>query len=151
MLLSAEFLQTARHHMNEGGVLAFNSTYSPDAYKTAASVFEGVYQFGNFVVAGAKLNLPNQAESIRRISALQLNGKPLVDVDDPKVMHRLHTELDQFKPYNEAEMARSAGRPLQVITDQNMITEYRFGESVFSYLGKKRVRKPDAELALTPR
>lgn len=151
LLLSAEFLGTVKQHLREGGVLAFNTTSSPDAYKTAATVFKNVYQFANFVVAGEQMTLPAQDEYIRRIAALRLDSKPLVNPDDPEVMLKLLTEMKQFSPYNEAVFTTRAGRPLEVITDQNMITEYRFGESVFGYLSKKRAHVTAGEPAQAPR
>lgn len=128
MLLSRDFLQVARSHLNPGGVLAFNSTSSPDAYKTAASVFGKVYALRNFVVAGDTLALPDEAEAVRRMGAL-------VDVTQPQVLARVRDDLQRFIPYDEAAMAQQAGRPLEIITDQNMITEYKYGAPLLQRLG----------------
>ncbi len=34
-----------------------------------------------------------------------------------------------FEPYSAVEA--KAGRPLEIITEQNMLTEYRYGKSIF--------------------
>jgi hypothetical protein len=41
--------------------------------------------------------------------------------------------LCAFEPYQAVE--NRAGRPLQVITEQNMLTEYRFGKSLAATFG----------------
>ncbi len=128
MLLSQDFLRVVRSHLNPDGVLAFNSTSSPDAYKTAASVFGKVYQLRNFVVAGDTLALPDEAEAVRRLGAL-------VDVTQPEVKARVQADLRRFIPYDAAAMARSAGRPLEIISDQNMLTEYKYGAPLLKRLG----------------
>ncbi len=128
LLLSQDFLRQMRQHMLPGAVLAFNSTGSEDAYKTAASVFGKVYRLRNFVVAGDALALPEQAEAIRRLGAL-------VDVAQAEVLAKVHKDLEQFTAFDEAQAARAAGRPLEVITDQNMLTEYRYGAPLLHTLG----------------
>lgn len=128
MLLSQDFMRIAKSHLNPGGVIAFNSTSSPDTYKTAASVFGRVYRLKNFVVAGDTLALPEKAETVRRLA-------PLIDVSRPEVLAKIDQDLQTFIPYDEAEMARTAGRPLEIITDQNMLTEYRYGSKLLQELG----------------
>jgi predicted membrane-bound spermidine synthase len=128
MLLSQDFMRISKGHLNPDGVIAFNSTSSPDTYKTAATVFGKVYRLQNFVVAGDTLALPDEAESVRRLS-------PLLDVSRPEVLAKIHKDLQQFTPFDEAAMSRTAGRPLEVITDQNMLTEYRYGSSLLIELG----------------
>lgn len=141
MLLSKEFLGVAQRHMLPGAVIAFNSTYSPDVYKTAASVFSSVYQYGNFVIAGENIALPGEEEAMRRVAALRLPQGALVDMAQPAVSKRLKRNYEQFQHYDEAVLAAKAGRPIEVITDQNMLTEYKYGESVLGYLHLTRAGK----------
>jgi spermidine synthase len=89
MLLSQDFLQVMRQHMLPGAVLAFNSTGSEDAYKTAASVFGQVYRLRNFVVAGDTLALPDEAEIVHRL-------EPLIDVSRANVLAKVHADLGHF-------------------------------------------------------
>lgn len=127
MLLSDDFLRVARHHLRPGGVIAFNSTDSPDVYKTAAGVFRDVYKLRNFVVAGDGLVLPQEDEAVRRVGAL-------VNITNPAVEARVRTDFRQFERYDEALFAGRAGRRLETITDQNMLTEFRYGESLLANL-----------------
>lgn len=138
MLLSKEFLTVVRRHMQPGGVMAFNSTYSPDVYKTAAAVFPSVYKYGNFAVVGEAVTVPAMEEGQRRLAALRLpQGAALIDMGQPNVLLRVQHNLALFQAYNEAALASKAGRPIEVITDQNMLTEYKHGESVLAYLRHK--------------
>lgn len=138
LLLSKEFLTVARRHLLPGGVMAFNSTYSPDVYKTAAVVFPSVYKYGNFAVVGDAIAVPSMDEGLRRLAALRWpQGAALIDVGRPDVQLRVQRNLALFQPYDEAVLAGLAGRPIEVITDQNMLTEYKHGESVLAYLRHK--------------
>ena len=115
--------------MNPGAVLAYNSTYSLDVFKTASTVFGKVWCYGNFVIAGDAFTLPPEDEAIKRLAALRLDNRPLVDMARPEVVAKVKECMDKFEPYSAVE-AR-AGRPLEVITEQNMLTEYRYGKSIF--------------------
>jgi predicted membrane-bound spermidine synthase len=128
LLLSQDFLRQMRQHMLPGAVLAFNSTGSEDAYKTATSVFGEVYRLQNFVVAGDALTLPEEAEIIRRMGGL-------IDVSQADVLEKVHKDLQHFTRFDEAQAARAAGRPLEIITDQNMLTEYKYGAPLLYTLG----------------
>jgi spermidine synthase len=128
MLLSQDFLQVMRQHMLPGAVLAFNSTGSEDAYKTAASVFGQVYRLRNFVVAGDTLALPDEAEIVHRL-------EPLIDVSRANVLAKVHADLGHFTIFDERQAAQAAGRPLEIITDQNMLTEYKYGAPLLRTLG----------------
>lgn len=140
MLLSREFLSLMRQHMNPGAVLAYNSTFSRDVFQTASVVFPEVYIFGNFAIAGEKLAVPPEEEAIARIAALTLDGRQLVETNRPEVLDRVREKIRIFKPFARAENQgenRVGGndedtRPLEVITDQNMLTEYRYGQSIFN-------------------
>ena len=132
MLLSREFLDVLKSHMNPGAVLAYNSTYSWDAFRTAREVFDNIWCYGNFVIAGDGIVLPSEKEAIDRLAALRLDNRPLVDLSRPEVAARLKECMCNFEPYSAVE--NRAGRPLEVITEQNMLTEYRFGKSIFTVI-----------------
>ncbi|MBY0238051.1 MAG: methyltransferase [Burkholderiaceae bacterium] len=128
MLLSDDFLRVARSHLRPGGVLAFNSTDAPDVYKTAAGVFRDVYKMRNFVVAGDTLAMPEPDEAVRRLGAL-------VDTAQPAVAARVREDFQRFERYDEAVFSGRAGRRLHTITDQNMLTEFRYGDILLKNLG----------------
>ena len=133
ILLSREFLGLLREHMNPDAVLAYNSTFSWDVFKTASVVFPEVYTFGNFVIAGEKLTLPPEEEAIARMAALTLDGRQMLETSKPEVLLKLRETIHRFEPFATVcdEKEKSGHRPLEVITDQNMLTEFRYGKSIF--------------------
>ncbi len=121
MLLSREFMELARHRLADGGIYAFNSTGSPDAYATARAVFPHVYAFDTFVVASNRELSLDFATAARRLARVRLPHGRHVNVDDPRVTAKIASMVAKFRPY-EATSADA-----QVITDENLLTEYRHG------------------------
>ena len=136
LLLSQEFIAEIKQHMAKGAVLAYNATSSPDVLKTAATVFRQTYQLQNFVVAGDDIVIPSAQGASTRIAAVQQAGKPdlLPSASGPPQL--IADWETAFVPI--AELERVSSRPLEVITDQNMLTEFKYGRSVLGYLNKKR-------------
>lgn len=124
-LLSYEFLTVLKTHLKKEGILAYNTTSSPDALKTAAQVFSHAYLYSNFVFAGdfdwrAKLH---EKKAEKKLTQLLLDGKPLFQPHSEKlIQHFLNIPLVSV---NELEIKFK--RPLEVITDKNLITEYKYG------------------------
>lgn len=124
-LLSKEFLTLIKQHMQTDAVLAFNSTGSPDVLKTATSVFSHAYLYKNFVIAAnfdwrEKLHRP---AAVTALSQLQLDGKLLFPLGGSK-------EIKSFlsRPtYTLQQVELQTPRALEVITDYNLITEYKYG------------------------
>lgn len=121
-LLSQTFLRLVKQHMNPGAVLSYNATGSPDVLKTASTVFKNSYLYGSFVIAAdfdwrKRLHEPS---ALKKLAALQLDGAPLYRVHSEAVMKQ-HIEL----PTQGLETIK-IGRPLEVITDHNLITEYKY-------------------------
>jgi predicted membrane-bound spermidine synthase len=131
LLLSHEFLTLIRARMAPGGLLAYNTTGSPDALNTAASVFQHAYLYDNFAFCGdfdwrTKLSEPSSIDQLLRVRP---EGKPLFTEAD----HSLILDfLSRDRTATVAEIATKAGRPLEVITDRNLITEYKWDAPVFS-------------------
>lgn len=139
-LLSMEFMKILSDHMTEQSLLAFNATGSPDALATAAAVFPHAYRWvpSNFIYAGKwdfrTLDLPaarsrliglvSAVPGAERYSSSQLDGAvsgwlqpSLVDDSSNGKSAWIFKIQQQF----------ISGRPLEVITDRNMIVEYRYG------------------------
>ena len=126
LLLSREFLGIIKSHMTDTAVVTFNSTGSGDALKTAASVFPHAYLYDNFVVAASfdwrrTLQTPAAVAALR---AIKPAGVPMFGPNDGDVIADF---LDVRRITDLAEAEKKAGRPLEVITDRNLITEYRYG------------------------
>ena len=130
-LLSEEFLRMIKRHMNPNAVLSYNSTWSPDVLKTATEVFNYAYLYNSFIIAAdfdwrQKLNSP-QAENI--IRNLKLDGKLLYPPGSDKSIASVISEKLLSLPEVEA-LASSKGRSLEIITDQNLITEFKYGRKL---------------------
>lgn len=125
-LLSQEFLQLIQKHMAPGAVMAFNATGSPDAFFTAAHVFGYAYRYDNFVYA-ADFDFRSRKDSdeARKIySDVKIKDKNLFS---EKVL------INEFlnKRFVTVEQdEKNAGRPLEVITDNNGLTEFKYGYSL---------------------
>ncbi|HEV2957983.1 MAG TPA: hypothetical protein VGX95_17850 [Xanthobacteraceae bacterium] len=130
LLLSREFLTLVRSRMAPGALLAYNSTESPDALATAAAVFPHAYLYDNFVICAdfdwrARLDDPGAVAELRRIRP---EGKPLFAESDDALMRSF---LSRARTATVAEVAARVGRPLEIITDRNLITEYKYGRPLF--------------------
>lgn len=132
-LLSAEFLQLARQHLAPFGILAFNGTGAPDTLATAAAVFEHAYRRrdGNFIYAAQHdFRNPDSASARTRLLAV---GRKLL----PPGVHSHEALVPPIEKMlavgwiNVADEARLAGRALEVITDKNLLTEYRYGRDAW--------------------
>lgn len=123
-LLSHQFLAMARARLAPGGILAFNTTSSPDAVHTAATVFPHAYLWRNFVYAAehdfrAALNDPLATQRLRAL------GQP-----DARAESELQSAVDQLlsrRFETVSEVRARAGRELEVIDDARMQTEFRYG------------------------
>ncbi|HYD19403.1 MAG TPA: hypothetical protein VEF76_13080 [Patescibacteria group bacterium] len=122
-LLSAEFLTILRSRLNPGGVLTYNSTDSPDVLKTAETVFPFAFRYMNFVVAGDEDFRPLVASGRERLLAVQRDGKPLFD--DRAPADRAFIDVTLAVPFRTS--AEDPNGPGEVITDWNMITEFKHG------------------------
>lgn len=124
LLLSQEFLTMVKGHMTPEAVITFNTTGSPDALKTAATVFPHAYLYDSFIVAGQKDWRPllvNPA-AVTALRAVRPAGKPLFGAGDDDV---IADYLDPRRVRDLATVAAGHKRPLEVITDRNLITEYK--------------------------
>ena len=126
LLLSREFMSLLKSHMGETAVLAFNATGSGDALKTAAAVFPHAYLYDSFVVAGPfdwrqTIRAPAAVAALR---AIKPAGVPLFGPKDDDIITDF---LAEHRATDQAQAQAKTGRPLEVITDRNLITEYRYG------------------------
>jgi spermidine synthase len=123
-LLSMEFMQLARAHLQPAGLFYFNTTTSDDAQKTAATAFPYALRVSNFIaVSDAPLNLDRE-----RFASIAQNmiieGKPALDLSrdsDRGVLHWLGNYDDVES--RESVLARTA--QARIITDDNMVPEWR--------------------------
>ena len=110
---------------DEGGE-DVNSTWSGDVFYTASQVFKYTFRFGNFIYASEVNLLPNIKRAPERLLALSVNGHPVFDPNSKDDLDALNTLTNHPVETIEDVIAKSP-QPLEVITDQNMIVEFKHG------------------------
>jgi spermidine synthase len=133
-LLSTEFLELARTHLNPGGLLFYNTTGSHDVWKTALTVFPYVLRVVNFVaVSDSPLALDKGAWK-KLLLSYRLDGVSVFDPakeEDERTLDRLMEFADSIDqpPRNygieSRESLASHVSDGTVITDDNMACEWR--------------------------
>ncbi len=134
-LLSQQFLRIAKQHLLPGGVMTYNSTYSPDVLKTASTVFPYAFEYYNFVYVSDHDFRPLVKTGLHRLLAIRLDGKPLLDLHNEKDVNFINDTLQEaFLTVDERrKYDKRAG---EVITDWNMITEFKHGRHMSLFCGK---------------
>ncbi|RYY74108.1 MAG: hypothetical protein EOO52_14670 [Gammaproteobacteria bacterium] len=127
-LLSIEFMGMLKKVMNKGAVTTFNSTDSLDVVFTAKNVFDKVYMYRNFVYVSDRnlsQSLVEYKDRLCSLSAARVDGQ---NCGQP-AYHSATQSLSSVHllEWEEIPKAWLNGRSAEVITDDNMITEYRFG------------------------
>lgn len=128
LLMSREYLQEMSRHLAPGGIVAMNTTDSLDAYATALDVFQHVARYVNFAyMSDRPLQRRPDAEAVLR--ACRTLGQPTFPdalfAESAVARRLLDTPLIEARDYLRRQ---PAGDPPGVITDLNMINEFRHGE-----------------------
>ncbi|HLP40051.1 MAG TPA: hypothetical protein VK465_00970, partial [Fibrobacteria bacterium] len=122
-LVSEEFLHLTKRHLKPGGVIYFNTTHSDDITYTAARAFKHVTQFGTFVAAGDSpftVHGPARRENFLRFLD---KGKPVFSQAVPESRAVLDSLVNAALP--ELSDSLLARKDLRLITDDNMLTEFK--------------------------
>ena len=123
-LLSREFLELCKTHLNKDGIIYYNTTGSKDVIYTAAHVFSYVSQYGNFVAASdTPLALSAQVKKENFLKFIDDSGIPIFKRKDPRY-GQLLTKLVQYK-FPSLHDTILKQNDLWLITDDNMATEYK--------------------------
>ena len=133
-LLSAEFLDLIKSHLNPGGIFFYNTTDSARVQRTGCVAFADGARFLNHLVV-SETPIRWDFERWRRIlEAYWIDGRPVFDVsrgDDRAELDRLQswraslTARDELRPIEACSdiLSRTAGQRL--VTDDNMGSEWR--------------------------
>lgn len=133
-LISVEFLELVRQHLNPGGVHVYNTTDSDEALATGVNVFPFGMRLGNFmVVSDSQLRL-DAKRWLDILSSYSIDGKPVFDLSQPQDRQRLAevmamtTTMDGTAtgPFTleSAYHIRLRTANVRAITDDNMGTEW---------------------------
>jgi len=123
-LLSREYLGEARRHLRVGGVLTSNTTGSFDVLETAAAAFPYAYRYANFAYAS---DHPLSPDLTRLQAVLRPDGTPLAAPGTPPPGSVVAFLSDARLEPARAFIARR-GASAEVITDDNLLSEYRHGQ-----------------------
>jgi hypothetical protein len=132
-LLSVEFFELARKHMNSGAVYYFNTTESAEAIATALHVFPYGLRVVNFLAVS---DSPIQVDEFRWIDVLRqykIDGRTLFEPADPKAQQTLaeyvrfansiNVRPAQLGLEGSDSLRKKYGRE-RLITDNNMGREW---------------------------
>jgi spermidine synthase len=122
-LLSREYFSEVKKHLNPGGIVISNTTGSFDVLATTDAVFGHAYRYTNFVYASDQ---PLTAT----LSGLWLIRRPdgaLFTADD-KRPGSVATLLSSARLEPAVDFIARRHADAQIITDDNLLSEYRHGE-----------------------
>jgi spermidine synthase len=121
-LLSREYFTEVRGHLNPGGVFIANATGSFDVLATAQAVFAHAYRYTNFIYASDRALEPDPAAllGIRRP-----NGTPFTFEKAPP--NSVEALLENVRLEPVADFIARHHSDATVVTDDNLVTEYRHG------------------------
>lgn len=154
-LLSTDFLDLVRPYLAPGGLLYYNSTFSPEVRRTALESFPHVMQVGNFVAASDSPITPNVERWKATLANWRIDGQPVVDPEDIEEAWALETIESWYRRPDRADlpwwavledrkalMRSTAGA--RGITDDNMGTEWSGGPGLGSHWeeAEARAQKP---------
>jgi spermidine synthase len=134
-LLSVEFHDLIKNHLNPGGIFFYNTTSSLRAQRTGCIDFADGARFTNHMVVSQMPIQWDFARWRRTLAAYKIDGRPVLDLTRTEDRAKLDglmswqtgvaagTEQTPIEPCSSI-LARSAGsRP---VTDDNMGTEWRY-------------------------
>jgi hypothetical protein len=121
-LLSREYFSELKGHLNPGGIVTVNTTGSFDVLATGRSVFSHAYRYANFMYVsdGPLLPVPSRLEGVRRPDGDLFS---IQTAQPGSVASLLSTaRLEPVESFNARHHT-----PGEIITDDNMLPEYRHG------------------------
>ena len=134
-LLSVEFHDLIKSHLNPGGIFFYNTTSSLRAQRTGCLDFADGARFINHMVVSQTTIQWDFARWRRTLAAYKIDGRPVLDLTRQEDRAKLDglttwqtdvaagTEQTPIEPCSSI-LARSAGS--QLVTDDNMGTEWRY-------------------------
>jgi spermidine synthase/glycerol-3-phosphate acyltransferase PlsY len=125
-LVSAEYLELCKSHLNPGGVMYWNTTGSEDIAYTAARKFRYVARYLNFVAASdSPFALTPQQVRENLMQFRSPDGKIIfADADRDPAVGAVVRELAEADLSDKGAALRER-RDLYLISDDNMATEFK--------------------------
>jgi hypothetical protein len=134
-LLSVEYLKLAAAHLRPDGMFLYNTTGSARVQRTGCTTFGNGLREINMLVVSQTPITPDPRRLRRSLVAYRIDGRPILDMTDPKGRDRLEQIVGNLTPPPAGEarpdavmedcggiIARTAGQAL--VTDDNMGEEW---------------------------
>jgi spermidine synthase/MFS family permease len=122
-LLSKEFLEICKRHLNPGGVVYYNTTGSKDVVLTAAHVFKYVTTYANFVAASDTPFNMSVSEKLENLKHFK-DSMNISFFDSNPMYKDVFIKLANTK-LPEVQQTIKLDKKLQLITDDNMAVEFK--------------------------
>jgi len=119
-LLSREYLELARCHLEPGGLMIYNTTWSVEAMRTGLEVFAGARRFVNCMyVSDSPLTLDRRRWR-QVLAAYEIDGRRVFGPEDGDALDRLVEDPD----WTSRNLLALETKASVVITDDNMASEW---------------------------
>lgn len=134
-LLSVEFLDLARRHLNPGGIIYYNTTDSCEVLRTGATVFPYALRVVNFLAVSDQPIEVDSGRLERTLSEYRIEGRPVLNLALRQDSERLSQVIAITRRFNSdpgfetpsleyGDSIRARCRAARIITDDNMGTEW---------------------------
>lgn len=129
-LLSQDFIRIIHNSLKEEGIVYYNTTQSLDAYYTAKQEFPYVYKYKFFILASnKKLKLDMNIVQINLCNLKDHLTQRSIFIEEECFLATNEIMKNTLLPYEDIDFS-SLGRKPEVITDNNMIVEYKYGKGL---------------------
>lgn len=131
-LLSQDFLKIIKNKLDDNGVFLYNTTQSIDAYETANSIFPEVYKYKFMVLALFKPLDFKESKISKNLCQLKNHvNKQMVFKNNLECDAAAKIIIQQdLVNYNQLDLSKFTTRKPEIITDNNMIVEYKYGKGL---------------------
>lgn len=123
-LLSREFLELMRAHLEEGGFAYYNTTSSDAALKTGCTVFPHCLRFRNFLAVSDSPLSMDEKHFDDMLFAYRLEGKTILDPAHPEYQKLLDNVHSWIRESETRDKLLGHLEHAPIITDDNMIQEW---------------------------
>ena len=132
-LLSREFLNLLRAHLNEKGVVMYNTTGSAIVFKTGLSTFNYGWRIANALLVSDSPLPIDRDRLLKNLTIYKIDGKPVLDsttASGTATFAKLKEEFDPAQTFSSTTLleekdgllGRLVGVP--ILTDDNMLVEW---------------------------
>lgn len=127
-VLSTEFMALVKSRLAADGIIYYNTTSSIDAAFTSSTRFREVFLFENFALATDRPVMPLLAGVADTLTRFSLpNPQAATGPRLPSLSAEQASTISSMPLVPLADYIRKAGRAPEVITDSNMVSEFRYG------------------------